>query len=396
MTLYFDMLTDKEIFGYTLDIHYLMDDMPYSHDGKTKEVKPLNIFKEYGTKVEVTDLALLLGGNDPKFSSKQVSTIPITWCGYPYTAYNPWRGYARTEAETIGSNGKKMGTRDARWRDLSVRPAVFTNYYAIDNCHSSLWLWFRREDVLNIGDFPGDGEHYYDVSSVTSGEYPQMVADKKTSAELENLYNAKKLSTTGKTYTLDTADVRDRNAKTKLETLQEYLYRDKKYIRVIARPSGSDRKFANGEVIKEGQPYWVEVQPIEWYRDFPSGVLLAKKCLFAGLPLAAGKAKDQLTIQKYMDTYFAREASLSEWEKLSEYQQKLEKIVAKKKEDREVRGAMAEKLKEARRKKTTFLDRLLGASGRKKAVKAAEKFHKKNPEQKTALKFKSSKKSEHE
>ena len=396
MTLHFDMLTDKEIFGYEREVHFLMDDPVGSPDGTTQKMEPLNIFKEYGSKVEVTDLALLLGGNDPKYSDPDIAVMnPITWCGYPRTVNNPFRGYARTEAKAVISDGR-AATYGAWHKDISVRPAVFTNYYALDNRYSSAFQFFSDKDVLNLGKFPLKNGKCLPVSTVTSGEYPQMLADSQTSSELEKLYQAKELVTTGKTYTFDTTGAEDRDAKTRLETLQEYTYRGKKYIRVIARArrSAPKRKFCNGEEVKEGQAYWIEVQPIEWYRDFPTGILLAKKCLFAGLPLAPEKG--QLGIHKYMETYFAKEASLSEWEKLSEYQEKLEKIVAKKKEDRETRKTMADKLKETRRKKTNFLDRLFGASGQKKAIKAAKKFHKKNPEQRTALNFGRSKKTVHE
>ena len=169
MTLYFDILTDKEIFGYDLAIHYLMDD-PVGDPDHVKHIERLKTFKEYGSKVEVTDLALILGGNDPKYSDPDIAVMnPITWCGYPRTEYNPYRGYARTEAKAVISDGR-AATYGAWRKDISVRPAVFTNYYAIGNAHSSDWQRFRRKDVLNLGKFPDNGEKYLPVSSVTSGE----------------------------------------------------------------------------------------------------------------------------------------------------------------------------------------------------------------------------------
>ena len=71
----------------------------------------------------------------------------------------------------------------------------------------------------------------------------------------------------------------------------------------------------------------------------------------------------------------------------------VETKVTEKSRNKENRDNVAEELKKKRRRKTTLLDLLTNNSGRREALKAAEKFHEENPTQKTALRFGSPKKS---
>ena len=88
------------------------------------------------------------------------------------------------------------------------------------------------------------------------------------------------------------------------------------------------------------------------------------------------------------------EKKAQEEAKLAKYKENLQKDVAKKKKDHDLRNTMAEKLKQTRRKKGNLFQRLgLVKSGREKAMDAAKKFHEENPTQKTALRFGAPKKS---
>ena len=91
--------------------------------------------------------------------------------------------------------------------------------------------------------------------------------------------------------------------------MQEIL-NGKRYIRVPGRPADNDSKLSTREQVEKWKPYWVEVQPIEWLMD-PSGTMVAKKCLFAGIQFDTKSSYDgdfsKTSMKHYLDTYFAKE-----------------------------------------------------------------------------------------
>ena len=94
-------------------------------------------------------------------------------------------------------------------------------------------------------------------------------------------------------------------------SVPEYEMDGKRYIRVLGRPSDSQYStLSTREQVKDGKPYWVEVQPIEWLMD-ESGWMIAKKCLFAGIQFDTKKKYDgdfsKTFMKHYLDTYFAKE-----------------------------------------------------------------------------------------
>jgi hypothetical protein len=95
----------------------------------------------------------------------------------------------------------------------------------------------------------------------------------------------------------------------------EYELDGKRYIRVRGRPHVRNSKLSTGEWVEKGKPYWVEVQPIEWLMD-PSGTMVAKKCLFAGIQFDTKKEYDgdfkRTFMKHYLDTYFAKEMEPTE------------------------------------------------------------------------------------
>lgn len=146
------------------------------------------------------------------------------------------------------------------------------------------------------------------------GEYPQMETDKDTSSKLEKLFQEKSLKLTGKAYTFDSVDPEDSKTEFQPEKCPEYLHEGKKYIRVLARPYGGSvlrRGRRKPEPIKKGKPYWVEVQPIKWWKDI-DGVWISQKALLGGIQLNSTKEHDwddfdKKFMKRYLDTYFAKE-----------------------------------------------------------------------------------------
>ena len=142
------------------------------------------------------------------------------------------------------------------------------------------------------------------------GEYPQTVADERTSEKLERLHDSRSLRPTGKNYTFDSVGLTDYDTPFRATFFSEYEMDGKRYIRVLGRPYDAYSKLSTGEQVEEGKPYWVEVQPIEWLMD-RSGTMVAKKCLFAGIQFDTRDPYDvdfsETFMKHYLDTYFAKE-----------------------------------------------------------------------------------------
>lgn len=93
--------------------------------------------------------------------------------------------------------------------------------------------------------------------TIEFGSYPQDKA--KNSSKLEKLYNARKLTPTGKTYT---GYMKEDGS---FEQNQEFEYRGKKYVRVISKKYNNDSEYKDKTKAPEGgTPMWAEVQPIKW------------------------------------------------------------------------------------------------------------------------------------
>lgn len=93
--------------------------------------------------------------------------------------------------------------------------------------------------------------------TIEFGSYPQDKA--KNSRELERLFNAHKLTPTGKTYT------GYMNEDGSFQQNQEFEYGGKKYVRVISKIYDSDSEYKDKtKAPKDGTPMWAGVQPIKW------------------------------------------------------------------------------------------------------------------------------------
>ena len=131
---------------------------------------------------------------------------------------------------------------------------------------------------------------------------------------MENLYNAGELPARGKSYTFDSAGLRDYDSKFKPQKFPEYELGGVRYIRVPGKPADDDSVLADGRKVEEGKPYWIQVQPIEWLQD-KSGVWVAKKALFAGIRFNPEGKYDgnfrKTEMKSYLDNYFSREMTVS-------------------------------------------------------------------------------------
>jgi len=313
----------------------------------------LDIMKRYGKKVAPTDLAVLLGGR-MTFLNDRTSENNLT-CVY-------WSASSSVGGDVfyVDWNGG-MSRYFASLRRASARPALpLSEVQKLQPANTKTGV---------------NG-----VEIVEYGEYPQTVAEEQESQKLEEAFQSESLEQTGKNYTFDSVALEDRTTPFKATSYPEYELDGKKYVRIPGRPYDDASKLSTGEKVEAEKPYWVEVQPIEWLVD-PSGTMVAKKCLFAGIQFDTKETYDgdfkNTFMKKYLDTYFAKEiepSKLIDKEMLKGLSEKLAEV------------SDLEKLKEtvthARTpERTDILARIMRVRKAKALLsKAAQKAHKEGDE----------------
>lgn len=127
------------------------------------------------------------------------------------------------------------------------------------------------------------------------GEYPQNAASRDAANILEGEFSKGRLRKTGKKYSV---------------VYDEYLYEDKKYIRV---PYAFEKKSAlsNGKTYKLGDAVWIKVSPIEWIYDEKAAMSVSRSVLVSGQLYSSDCYYDgefeKTAIYKFLNTIFAEE-----------------------------------------------------------------------------------------
>ena len=263
-----------------MDFTFLKEDQIWGDDA-------LEVMKRYGTKVAPTDLTVILGGymTDGDGRTSEGDLTCASWSASSYA-------YDRVRCVYCGGG---QDWYDTTSRGVSARPAL------------------PPSEASKIS--PSEARAIDGIRVVEYGEYPQTVADERTSERLERLHSSRSLRPTGKNYTFDSVGLTDYDTAFKATSFSEYEMDGKRYIRVPGRPADDDSKLSTGKQVEAGKPYWVEVQPIEWLMD-RSGTMVAKKCLFAGIQFDTKDSYDgdfsKTSMKHYLDTYFAKEIEPTE------------------------------------------------------------------------------------
>lgn len=248
----------------------------------------LQVMKSYGTKVGMSDLAVLIGG---AVSSSNTTTSDGQRSAFVWLASSSGHGNVSAVYDDGGRDYiapfKRIG---------GARPAL----------PSSVASSIRLSEAKPSRKISG-------VDVVEYGEYPQTIADENITRELEQAFSRNQLQKTGKTYTFDGEKLDAYDKPFNAKEHAEYQHKGKKYIRVEAKPYDYDNDhsvLSNGKKPKTGEIYWVEVQPIEWLRD-PSGICVARQALFAGVQFDRKKSYDgnfeKTDMKQYLQNYFAQE-----------------------------------------------------------------------------------------
>lgn len=208
----------------------------------------------------LSDLAILLGGLQKKASP--YLGLEDRLCGYYWTESLPNPNLTGSCATTVHSDSEETSV-GIGVRCVSVRPALS----ALET--SKIPLRHIRA-----------GQGFYGAKTVLYGEFPQSIAENHR--ELERLYQAKNLHTTGKVYRFDSTDLRDFDTPYQERECREYIHNGKRYIRLRAKIYDTTNVLSNGKKPMTDGIYWVKVEPVEWIKD-GTGVWVTKQALLAGM-----------------------------------------------------------------------------------------------------------------
>lgn len=166
---------------------------------------------------------------------------------------------------------------------------------------------------------------------VEYGYYPQTVATKELSNELENCFKNDELENTNKKYIIDGVPQRlDDFLNFKPVVCDEYEFDGKKYIRHIV----NGLKFGKKVLLSNGQRYgnndivWIEVEPVEMILDFNKRKMVSKKIICGGVPFCNKKTNairfDETNMYRFINEYLLIEM-FSDVEKktLSDYKKEV-------------------------------------------------------------------------
>lgn len=248
----------------------------------------LSVIKAYGTKVALSDLAIVLGG----WLGSAGCTLEGDRSGYIWTASGLIDlGLVRT----ITHAGDKCYYYPNRRRD-GVRPVLLKEETEKITPDKIQTLELTNEISVKI---------------VFYGEYPQKSVRSKLNELLEEMYHNKELKKTKQFFTFDTAGLTDYETGLKAKKYFVYEHQGKKYIRVEGRPADSDSILSNGKDVQLDEPYWIEVLPIEWLVDEATGIWISKRALVSGIRFGKDDTYDgrfeKTDMYSYINNYFVKE-----------------------------------------------------------------------------------------
>ncbi len=208
----------------------------------------ISIIKTIGRKSAVTDYAILLGAQLVKdmYVTYDNSLKGRTAWYFLSTSYN--KNVCIVFYET-GRNSWDFASN----RNGGIRPLIKLSNKCINTTH---------------------------LIEITFGEYPQYVVSTELNKILEDLHLRNEIKETGKTYTYDSRTNNEKNLPFRKNENIEYIYNDKKYVRVKVK---TNVHLSNGINYKEGDYVWIEVSPLGWYLDLTERLLLSKNIVASGI-----------------------------------------------------------------------------------------------------------------
>ena len=281
-----------------LDFTFLTDEQIWGDN-------QLDILKKYGTRCAITDFSILLGG--------YVSGVYYTSEGNSRNDRTGW-WWTKTPHDNDARVVIYDGSRN--WNFVSERPG---------GARPAL----PYSSILSVSSNGVRGRN--GILEVEYGEYPQTVVSEDFSRILEKAfanmpYSNNEMKTTGKSYTTDSVRYQDSDTPFQARTHTEYEYNGKKYIRFVGDSNCSGEVLSDGRMIKEGEVYWVEVEPIKWMIDERTNIALSKKLIFSGVQFNRRRNYkgdfNRTDIKEFMDRHFSKDITPSFSREMTEEEKK--------------------------------------------------------------------------
>jgi len=248
--------------------------------------RALEVIQAYGTKVGISDVAIALGtcmGSGTKNSAGVAS-------GYAWSASS----YKNVNVRTVDLDGAKNCFNPNR-RIAAGCPALPFSATSKICPNNMKTMRLANGKTVQICEY---------------GAYPQTVAPKSISQELEAQYQKNALKTTGKNYTFDSVELDAYSTGFTPRNCAEYMFNGKRYVRIKGKPYDRNSVMSDGTSVQKGQAYWFEVQPIEWLMD-PKGMWVSRQALFAGIQFDTKNEYNgnfaNTTMYNYLQKHFAKE-----------------------------------------------------------------------------------------
>lgn len=234
-----------------------------------ENTKQLEIFKIRGTKAAVSDWAIATGVsvNDDYYVTDR-ETLDNRACWY----YLKDR-YGDGSVQAVDRKGDK-GYLDLDERVFAVRPTL--SFSKIKNMCSNI---VRADDGVLEADF---------------GLLPAKLHSRQLQNKLKKLLYVRKLTKLSGTYTTDSRKCEDFYNGFRAKENSVYEYQGIKYARVKIKPCYHEElvKFNNGEIYKDGDYVWVELQPIRLWIDEETDTAVFEKGVISGLQFNKGRYYD--------------------------------------------------------------------------------------------------------
>ena len=215
-----------------------------------------NLFKVYNLKAYHTDYSLLTGG-DVSFSYLVSEEKSKRADGEYWTGIGNYNG----RITTVDNQGN-LDYALALQRNIGIR--LMAKYSDYKN-------FIKEEKVINNT-----------ISEILIGTFPKDVCNCDISNNLERLYRNDSLQRTSQKYLINCSSMLKSGYLPQF--LYEYYYRGHCYIRVIDNNLHNYLYLNSGELSKNGNYYWVLVEPVIWLVDKEYDLMITKDVIMSGIP----------------------------------------------------------------------------------------------------------------
>lgn len=266
----------------------------------------LDFLKKRGCKAAVTDFSIILGGcitPDTYIDSDKNNLLENRTCEY-------WTSTFSREKDDIS----------LAFCSVSIKHFEVDDYTYLR--HHGARPACRFSEIFSNSLNMTINKKLDNVTEIEYGYYPQQSAPESLQFELEYLYKKGYLKATYNTFTTDSRKCEECDKDFLAQSLKEYEYEGKRYVRIIVSNSFKNEIcLSNGINYKRGDAVWIEVSPVKWLVDEKEDIMLSEKVLFAGVQFVGlyfngNEVKSRINyksdfnstdIKKFMDMYFSKE-----------------------------------------------------------------------------------------